>query len=101
MIDLLLPAVNTLKSYIKCAAYFQDDPSIMNSNTLNSSHNDTILSCLPISVRQDFLKTLVQFQCLTQQKKNLLSPSFSLRNLSTDQLIPLPISQWILKKDSQ
>ena len=35
MVDLLLLAVNTLKSHIKCVAYFQDDHNILNSITLN------------------------------------------------------------------
>ena len=72
MADLLVPAVNTLKSYIKCVASFQD-PNLLNSITLNSSLNDLIISCFQIFVCQDILQKLVQFQCLYSQNKKPLA----------------------------
>ena len=45
--DILVPAINSLKSYIKCVATFMD-PTILNNITLSSTLNELIISCIPI-----------------------------------------------------
>ena len=66
--DQLVPAVNTLKSHIKCVAAFYD-PIYLYANTLFSSLNNIIISCLPITVRKQFLQQLLDFQLLDPQNK--------------------------------
>ena len=53
LVNQLVPAIKTLDSHIKCVATFHD-PVLLYNNTLSSTLNDTIINCLPISIRQSF-----------------------------------------------
>ena len=60
LIEQLVPAIKTLESHIKCVATFHD-PDLLYNNTLTSSLNDTIISCIPIASRQFFFRRLQEF----------------------------------------
>ena len=49
-----------LESHIKCVATFHD-PVLLYNNTLTSSLNDTIISCIPITSCQFFFQHLQEF----------------------------------------
>ena len=59
--DQLVPRVNTQKSHIKCVAAFHN-PVHLYTNKLSSTLNDTIINCLPITVRQPFFQSLIEFK---------------------------------------
>ena len=55
--NVLAPRINGLKSTIKCVADFYDH-TILYSITLSSALVDTIIQCIPVSVRPTFLPVL-------------------------------------------
>ena len=72
LVEHLVPAIKTLESHIKCVATFHD-PDLLYNNTLTSSLNDTIISCIPVASRQFFFRRLQEFT--EQDPQNGLAPN--------------------------
>ena len=72
LVEQLVPAIKTLESHIKCVATLHN-PVLLYNNTLTSSLNDTIISCIPITSRQFFFRRLQEFT--EQDPQNRLAPN--------------------------
>ena len=81
LVELLVPAINTLNSHIKCVATFHD-PVFLYTNTLSSTLDNTIINCIPIYTHQTFFPKLGNFKEANAQNES--APNIF--NFSSDKL---------------
>ena len=96
--DQLVPRVNTQKSHIKCVAAFHN-PVHLYTKKLSSTLNDTIINCLPITVRQPFFQSRASLSSkkrMTRTKRPQPSSTSSLTTSPTWQR-STPVILWNMK----
>ena len=68
----LVPAINTLKSHLKCVATFHNQ-DLLYSNTLTPTLTDTIIKCIPLYIRQTFDPRLLDFTEADPQNESAIN----------------------------